>query len=477
VGKLWHWLKATETIPEQRDVQWGIGDVAFADWLLASSAAGVSVSESTTIGLSSAYRAVDLLGGVIGSLPLKSYRTLGDSRERVATFLDNPCPDFTQMEWTQLVVTHRVLRGNAYLLHIYGGAGQLMGLQPIHPGVVTVKWDKDLQAKVYTVTIDGVAREFTSAEITHIHGMSLDGLTGLDPVTVLRDTFGTSIAGNRSAAKQFKNGSMLQGIVTTLEDVTEDEAKIIKNDLNNRMRGVENSGDIAFVNRSLKFDPWQMSNEDAQFLESRTFQIDEIARIFGLPKVLLAQDGASTWGSGIAELIRGMQKFTLVPITTGIEQRVSMLLGQEMIAEYEYKSLFQGTPQEEIDALIKQKEAGILTVDEIRRIMNLAPLPESEEAPGASDPEPQVRMAEYGQPLSLELRQEPTVVNVPAPVVNVNVDPTPVNVQVESPTVNVESPTVNVRNDVQVPPPGDKKVTFNRDGRGFIQSAEIEDEE
>jgi HK97 family phage portal protein len=140
------------------------------------------------------------------------------------------------------------------------------------------------------------------------------------------------------------------------------------------MLGHEHAGDIAVINRKLKFDRWSMSSEDAQFIESRQFQIDEVARIFGIPKVLLAEDGASTWGSGIAELVRGFTKFTLTPWTNRIEERLSTLLPTPRFVRFEMKELLRGSPDEESALVLSQVNGGLISPNEGRARLNLSPV-------------------------------------------------------------------------------------------------------
>ncbi|MGH6692186.1 MAG: phage portal protein, partial [Gammaproteobacteria bacterium] len=181
--------------------------------------------------------------------------------------------------------------------------------------------------------------------------------------------------GDRAAARMFGNGAMIAGLVTPDEDVDEDEAKVIKAGLDKKVGGWENAGELAFVNRKLKFSPWTMSAEDAQFLESRAFQIEDVARWFGVPPHLLGQTEKQTsWGTGVAEQNRGLARFTLLPWTTRIEQRLSRLLPAPRFVEFEYAGLEKPVPEQEIELLIKQVAAGILTVDEARKIRNMPPL-------------------------------------------------------------------------------------------------------
>ena len=355
--------------------------------------AGVPVSAESSLGLSAVYRAVCLISGTIATLPLKSFRTNRDTneRERVDTFLDNPGgPDgLTQFEWTETVLVHLLLWGNAYLLHLYGGAGQLVGLVPLHPSAVTVKKvaNKEEEARYFPYTkyftlrmADGSQEDVTPLDLTHIPAMSHDGLLGLSPIMTNRQAIGTGIAGDKAAARMFANGMMVAGLVTSEEDLPEPEAKVIAEQLRSKVSGADKVGSVAFVNRTLKFTPWTMPARDAQFIESRIHQVEEVARIFGVPPHLLGQTEKQTsWGTGVTEQNRGLSRYTLMPWTSRIEQRLSRLLTRPVTCEYDYAGLLQGSPQEELQMLIDQVAAGILTLDEARRIRNLPALTPAQE--------------------------------------------------------------------------------------------------
>jgi HK97 family phage portal protein len=276
-------------------------------------------------------------------------------------------------------VAHLALHGNAFLMHVHNGAGAIIGLTPVPPSAVAMERAPRFPGgKLFTLSLgDGTQARFTAVDLLHIPGLSTDGFRGISPISAARNALGTGIAADRAAAGMFQNGFLLGGMVTTEEDVDEEEGRAIKDSLRAKMAGSAHAGDVAFVNRQLKFTPWTTSAEDAQFIESRRFQIAEVARIFGVPKVLLAEDGASTWGSGVAELNRGLARYTLRGYTARIEQRVSTLLAQPMHAEFEYKSLLQGTPSEEVELILSQVAAGLLTRNEGRELLGRDPLPEA----------------------------------------------------------------------------------------------------
>lgn len=381
---------------EERSSTWSISDPSLAQFLSAGpSLAGVAVNETTALGLSAVWRSVSLISGTLASLPLRTLQDKGETRQQVGSYLDNPggpLPDApTPFEWKEQVLAHLVLHGNAYLLHIYNGGGALVGLYAVHPLAVTPEWQKDARGKLtgrknFRVTLeDGTTRDFDSDDMTQIMAISLDGLRGLSPITMARLSLGTSIAADRAAARQFSNGAMVSGLVTPEDDdVTEDEAKEIKASLKAKLTGVENAGDIAVINRKLKFTQWSLSNEDAQFLQSRQFQIEEIARWFGIPPFELMQTEKQTsWGTGIEAQQRGLARNVLSPWAHRVEQRLSRLLPRTQFVEFDFAGLERGNPADEIRLLIEQVNAGLLTRNEARAIRNLPPLPDE---PTANEP-------------------------------------------------------------------------------------------
>lgn len=343
--------------------------------------AGVTVTEWTTLNSSAWFRGVSVLSSTIASLPLKTYRTTDDmARSVVGSIFDAPCPGFfTPFEWVEILMVHLVLWGNAYLLHLYSNAGVLIGLFPIHPALICPEWVLDdagnIVGKRFKATMPGSAppRYFDETGMTQIMGLGCDGLRGYSLLHLAANSIGTTLAGDKAAARMFSSGMLIGGLVTTDEAMDEDDGKEVMAGLKAKLTGTQNAGDIALVNASLKFTPWTMSAEDAQFIESRTFQVEEASRWLGVPKVLLAEDGASSWGTGIGQLLAFMQKTTFVPWTTRIEQRLSLLLSQPRHVEFLYAGLMRGTPLEETQLLAAQLEAGIIDVDEARAILNLAP--------------------------------------------------------------------------------------------------------
>jgi HK97 family phage portal protein len=378
--------------------------------------AGVEVNEVSAMGLSAVYRAVALVAGTIGTLPLRTLREDPDTGmlTRQPSFLDTAPggPDGpTSMNWKETCVAQMLLHGDAFLRHIYGGAGQLIGLEPIHPLCDTVEWPKagddiwPYGGKWYRVSlIDGTQLRLDKRDMTQVMGLSLDGIRGISVIMAARNGLGTAIAGDRAAAKMFNNGALISGMVTSEDDMDESEAKLVKSHLEQSVNGWENAGTIPVVNRKLKFTPWQMNAKDAQFLESRAFSIEEIARWFGVPPHLLMQtDKQTSWGTGVEEQNLGLARFNLNGWTTRLEQALSRLLPNTRWVEFDFAGLERPTPEDEINLIIAQVNAGLITPNEGRALRNLPPvpggdvlrgaqpaaLPAAPESEPAPDPEPE----------------------------------------------------------------------------------------
>ncbi|MGJ6124701.1 phage portal protein [Mycolicibacterium sp. Y3] len=346
----------------------------------APSLAGVSVSETSVMGLAAVYRSVQIIAGGIATLPLRALHESDGITQRVPSWLDNPGFGLTRFELIETTLAHLLLHGNAYLAHVYNGAGLLHSVSPIHPLSVAVEVDRQ-GVKSYRVSLnDGTQRTFTDATLTHIKNTSLDGIHGLSPLQLARHgAFGTAIAADKSAASLFGRGPTVSAIATVDDDLAEEDAPAFLEGLNRGLTGEANAGAIGLINRKATIHPLSISNEDSQWIQARQFQKAEIATIFGVPDSLVGlNDKDSSWGTGIAEMHRAMVAHTFNHWTSRIAERLSLLLPSGRKAEFDYKGLLAPDPKTEIELLIAQVDAGLLSHAEARQILNRPPLPEAE---------------------------------------------------------------------------------------------------
>lgn len=343
---------------------------------------GEYVNEDSALSLSGIFRAVSLISQGIAALPLKSYKTTADDqRERVKTWLDNPAgPDsLTPFEWKERVVLHLVLHGEAFLQHIFTDGGALVGTWPIHPLAVSVEEDlHEPEGKIFWVSLaDGGRARLTTRELTHVLGPCTDGLRGYSFLTRGANSIGIGLAAERSAASLYRDGAQIAGVLTPAvgEEITTEQAQQIRGDLDNWLYGTANAGRIPLVNKILDFHPWQMSNLDAQWMESREFQIDEVARWTGVPPFLLMSlEKQTSWGTGISEQNKNLGQYVFLPWCLRLSQRLSRLITQgNRFCEFDMAGLEAGSAAEVSALLLAEVNGGLRTLNEARRIINLPP--------------------------------------------------------------------------------------------------------
>lgn len=375
------WFPPPYEPPETRN--WPISDPEYIPQLVTlfggvPSLAGVPVSELSVLGIPAVKAAVSLIAGSIASLPLQTVAEQPDGTyRRVPSFLDDPgkVVGITAFEWKETVVSHLLIHGNAFLLHIYGGAGQLLGLRPVHPSLVVIDIAED-GTKRYRIGMQGGGiREFTDANLTHIPAQSMDGVRGLSPLQVARNMFGTAIAAERSATQMFGKGALITSIAQFEDDVTAEQAQGAVDELQRKITGPDSAGGMVGINRKVILTPVSLTNEDAQWMESRSFQVEEIARWFNVPPHLLAQTEKQTsWGSGVAEQNEGLARYNLEPTTTRIQERLSWVLQPNQKAEFLYAAFVEPDFETETRLLIDQAGGPFMTVNEVRKIRNLPPI-------------------------------------------------------------------------------------------------------
>jgi HK97 family phage portal protein len=388
----WPWSRK----PEQFS-SWSIADKAFAGWWLGTEDAPLeSVTPYSILGLSAVLRSVSVISTTIAGLPLRTYERQGDERVRVPSVFDDPYPGIegmTPFAWVETVLIHLLLWREAFLWHEERDerTGFVSVYRPIVPDAFKVSRKNGKRVFTFTDPDTQEEREVGSEQITYIPGPSIDGVKGHPLLYAARRIFSAALSGDKSASQTLARGIRLAGLVTPGEgeDITPDEGEEILKALRPNVLGAENSGDIAFINRRLKLDPWTPTNVESQWHETRTEVLGEVGRIFGMPPHLLNDTEKQTsWGTGVAEQNLGLARYTLMGWSSRVEQTLSRRTADEQFVEFDYKGLLQGTPEDEIKLLIEQKDAGILTGDEVRKILNLPPLTTAQKAELAPPPAP-----------------------------------------------------------------------------------------
>jgi len=346
--------------------------------------AGVPVTEAKVWGLTGWYRAIALLAGTMGRLPFKVYRN--GTRERVTqrTILDNPSPGQTPFEFWQTVYAVALGWGNYYGRKVRNGADQVVEVRHIHPSrVVTDAVDatrSNPAGKRFKVRHDnGTIEELTPWELMHIPYLSPDGIQGIRPLEIHRETLGIGLAVERTAANFYAKGARLDGILSSKMDLKKAQVDKLKAQWDERT-GPLNGGGVAVLDNLTSFQPISIPPQDAQILASRDFTVDEIARLFGIPPHMLGLVAKSTsWGTGIEQQVLGFIKFTLGTWIELVEQRVTRELlpggwtSGTWYAEYSLEGLLRGDSESRARFYHAAITDGWMNRNEVRVIENLEP--------------------------------------------------------------------------------------------------------
>lgn len=353
------------------------------DWFGgARSEAGVQVSEPTSLYMPAVWRSVAVIAGVSASLPLHSYKD-GTKDRTDSPLLKDPHPELTPLELWRQAYVHKVLWGNAYLQKVRSPMSQqVRELWPISPDRVTVDRERpsaeNPSGKFFYATDDwGEVHRFTPRELLHLPGLGYDGLKGLSPVTLARNGIGLAQAAELGAARLFGRGNMVSGVLQTEQRLEAEQAQALKARWQAKAGGIENAHEVAVLDSGASFHPVTMPFKDAQFLESREFQVTEISRMFGVPLFLLSETAKSTsWGTGLEQQAQGWVTFDLGPTWLApTEQRITKeLLPAGEYAHYRLQGLLRGDSSSRATFYRAMRDTGVMSANDIRSLEELPPI-------------------------------------------------------------------------------------------------------
>ena len=344
------------------------------------SSAGVSVNEVKALGIPAVWRAVQLIASTSASLPLHAYQaTDGGGRVmkrtgQAAMLLDNPHPDQTPFELWETAFCHVALWGNAYLRILRNSFGQIRELWLIHPSRVKVGRSSETGVKLYS--IDGSQDALTDEQILHIPGFGYDGICGVSPIRAARQGLGLALAAEEYGAKFFGSGSLATGILQTEQRLSQPQADALHARWKAKRAGLNSAHEVIVLDSGAKFEQLSIPPEDAQFLQTRSFQVSEIARMFGIPPHMLQDTEKSTsWGTGIEQQSIGFVVYTLRPWLTRFEQRITKILKPEPVyARFSVEGLLRGDSKTRAEFYRRMWEIGVYSTNEIRALEDLPPV-------------------------------------------------------------------------------------------------------
>ena len=346
--------------------------------LLGITKSGENVDAARAMTVSSVFAAVNIIAGSIASLPLHVYRR-GDG-VRIPVEGENvvsgrPNPEVSRSIFWETAIGHAVLNGNTYLYVV--GNGRPQELWPIEPGRVTV--ERKSGRKVYTV--DGT-KELTDwragGEVVHVQGFGTDGLVGLSPIGLARESLGLALASEKYGSSLFKHGGNPSGILSVEGTLTREKAAEYREMWTEAYGGSANVHKTAVLGQGMKWTAVSMNPEDAQMLETRRFQVNDIARWFRIPAEMIGgvMEANSLQYANNEDRIQSFVMFTLQPWITRFEQTLSdELLPADLYCRFDLRGFLRGNSEQRAKFYEILARIQAITPNEIRELEEFPPLP------------------------------------------------------------------------------------------------------
>ncbi len=357
-------------------------------FLFGNSSSNRMVTERTALQVASVYACVRVLAEAVAQLPLHLYQYTGEGSKRKAIdhplyrlLHDEPNPEMSSFVFRETMMVHLLLFGNAYSQIVRNGKGEVVGLYPLMPN--RMKVDRDSNGHLYyeyTLSADDAPQVrkavLKPSDVLHIPGLGFDGLVGYSPIAVAKNAIGMSIATEEYGAKFFANGATPGGILEYPGVIKDPEA--VRDAWNSGFSG-NNTHKVAVLEEGMKYTPISISPDEAQFLDTRKFQLDEIARIFRVPPHLIGDLEHSTF-SNIEQQSLEFVTYSLQPWLVRWEQGIQRVLLSDAekgdyFVKFNVDGLLRGDYQSRMNGYAVGRQNGWLSANDIRQLENLDCIP------------------------------------------------------------------------------------------------------
>lgn len=355
------------------------------------SAAGKRVNERTAMQTSAVYACVRVISESVASLPLHLYKyTDGGGKEKAIDhpiyrlLHDEPNPEMTAYSFFEAALTHLLLWGNFYAQVIRNGKGEVISLYPLMPDRMNV--DRDDKGRLYyeyTLTQDDPDGKRKSSvilkpeDVLHVPGLSFDGLVGYSPIAMAKNAIGLGMAAEEYGSKFYANGAAPSGVLEhpgTLKDPSK-----VRDSWTQTFGGSANSNKVAVLEEGMKYTPISINPSEAQFLDTRKFQVTEICRIFRVPPHMVADLDKSSF-SNIEQQSLEYVQYTLRPWLTRLEQAMCRRLFTEeekkkYFIKFNVDGLLRGDYQSRMNGYAVARQNGWMSTNDIRELEDLDRIP------------------------------------------------------------------------------------------------------
>ena len=361
---------------------------SFYSFFFGGTSSGKPVNETTAMQMTAVYSCVRILSEAVAGLPLNVYRYNDSGGKEKALkhplyrlLHDEPNPEMTSFAFRETLMSHLLLWGNAYAQVIRNARGEVIALYPLMPDKMTV--DRDNNGRLFYLYQRGAEDAkavgndrrvyLPPSDVLHIPGLGFDGLIGYSPIAMAKNAIGLAMATEEYGAKFFANGAAPSGVLEHPGTIKDPQR--VRDSWNAAYQGSANAHKIAVLEEGMKYTPIGISPEQAQFLETRKFQINEIARIFRVPPHMLADLEKSSF-SNIEQQSLEFVKYTLDPWVVRWEQSMCRVLLSESekpayFIKFNVDGLLRGDYASRMSGYATARQNGWMSANDIRELENL----------------------------------------------------------------------------------------------------------
>ncbi|MGI6617718.1 MAG: phage portal protein [Saccharofermentanales bacterium] len=354
-------------------------------FFFALTSSGKQVTEKTAMQSAAVYACVRVIAETIASLPLHLYRYVDEGKKRdpshpLYTLLHNaPNPEMTSFIFRETLMTHLLLWGNAYAQILRNGHGEIVGIYPLLPDRMQVARDEDKNL-IYLYQSGMKQIAFRQEEILHIPGLGFDGLVGYSPIAMARNAIGMAMATEEFGSSFFSNGAAPGGILEhpgTLKDPSK-----VRESWEELFKGSGNANRVAVLEEGMTYKQIGIPPNEAQFLETRKYQTEEICRIYRVPPHLVADLDKATF-SNIEHQSISFVVHTIRPWLVRLEQAMdkALLYPEEQtryFVEFNVDGLLRGDYESRMQGYATARQNGWMSANDIRRLENMNLIPDEE---------------------------------------------------------------------------------------------------
>jgi len=358
-----------------------------AGWAGRVSKSGRSVSIQTALEVATVFACLRVRANGVAQVPLKLMRESADGKTRrpakdhpLYNILENRPNDWqTSFEYRQMLMFHLCLTGNAFSFINRSNRAGIMELIPFAPGSVKVKRADDFSLTYEVRAANGSTQTFPAKAIWHLRGPSWDSWLGMEIVTLAREAIGLAMATEEQQSRLQRNAVRASGTYSVEGTLTDEKYKALKAWVDSEMGGVENTGKAMIMDRSAKWLNTSQTGIDAQTLETRRFQVEEMCRQLGVNPIMIFAESKNTTYASAGQMFLAHVVHTLAPDYTMLEQSIYVNLLTEadrkdgLYADFVEEGLLRGSAVETKDVLLGYTNGGLMTPNEARAKLDMNP--------------------------------------------------------------------------------------------------------